>query len=209
MPQPFKFVGQYGVMTEPNGFYYMRARYYDPKVGRFISEDPIVFNGGDVNLYGYVGNQPVSRFDPFGLTWLVFERSTGTLFVHPGTTETYGPPRASQAGNNPASGSQSWANGTYAYGHYKEHAESNKNGTYGSWGNFVFNVPGHSGMGGHSGRADSGGPSHVTGGCIRTTDEATEAIYKYHFGGDPLNHITVTDYISPIGPSNRNNIGGK
>jgi len=38
--QPFKFVGQHGVMTEPNGLYYMRARYYDPEVGRFISEDP-------------------------------------------------------------------------------------------------------------------------------------------------------------------------
>lgn len=38
VPQPFKFVGQYGVMTEPNGFYYMSARYYDPEVGRFISE---------------------------------------------------------------------------------------------------------------------------------------------------------------------------
>jgi RHS repeat-associated protein len=47
--QPFKFVGQYGVMAEPNGLYYMRARYYDPAVGRFISEDPIGFAGGDVN----------------------------------------------------------------------------------------------------------------------------------------------------------------
>ncbi len=32
--QPFKFVGQYGVMTESNEFYYMRARYYDSEVGR-------------------------------------------------------------------------------------------------------------------------------------------------------------------------------
>ncbi|SPF37195.1 hypothetical protein SBDP1_1620001 [Syntrophobacter sp. SbD1] len=39
--QPFKYVGQYGVMAEPNGLYYMRARYYDPSVGRFISEDPL------------------------------------------------------------------------------------------------------------------------------------------------------------------------
>lgn len=53
-------------MTEPNGFYYMRARYYDPNVGRFISEDPIGFEGGDVNLYAYVGNNPVSWIDPSG-----------------------------------------------------------------------------------------------------------------------------------------------
>ncbi|MDD5452108.1 MAG: RHS repeat-associated core domain-containing protein [Desulfovibrionales bacterium] len=65
--QPFKFVGQYGVMTEPNGFYYMRARYYDPNVGRFISEDPIGFEGGDVNLYAYVGNNPIMLIDPLGV----------------------------------------------------------------------------------------------------------------------------------------------
>lgn len=70
VPQPFKFVGQFGVMTEPNGFYYMRARYYDPKVGRFISEDPIGFAGGDVNLMAYVGNNPLLLIDPLGLQWL-------------------------------------------------------------------------------------------------------------------------------------------
>jgi RHS repeat-associated protein len=65
--QPFKFVGQYGVMAEPNGLYYMRARYYDPSIGRFISEDPSGFGGGDVNLYAYVQNNPVIFIDPFGL----------------------------------------------------------------------------------------------------------------------------------------------
>jgi RHS repeat-associated protein len=65
--QPFKYVGQLGVMAEPNGFYYMRARYYDPQVGRFISEDPIGFDGGDENLYAYVGNNPVMGVDPSGL----------------------------------------------------------------------------------------------------------------------------------------------
>lgn len=65
--QPFKFVGQFGVITEPNGLIYMRARYYDPQVGRFISEDPIGFDGGDVNLYAYVQNDPVNWVDPLGL----------------------------------------------------------------------------------------------------------------------------------------------
>src|SRR5208337_832013 len=65
--QPFKYVGQYGVMAEPNGLYYMRARYYDPAVGRFISEDPIGFAGGDVNLFAYVLNNPVNSTDPGGL----------------------------------------------------------------------------------------------------------------------------------------------
>ncbi len=65
--QPFKYVGQYGVMAEPNGLYYMRARYYDPSVGRFISEDPIGFAGGDVNLFAYARNNPVKWVDPLGL----------------------------------------------------------------------------------------------------------------------------------------------
>jgi RHS repeat-associated protein len=48
------------------GLYYYRARYYDPKGGRFLSEDPIGFGGG-VNFYAYVGNGPTNWIDPFGL----------------------------------------------------------------------------------------------------------------------------------------------
>jgi RHS repeat-associated protein len=48
------------------GLYYYRARYYDPKVGRFISEDPIGLLV-DTNLYAYVGNNPVFHRDPYGL----------------------------------------------------------------------------------------------------------------------------------------------
>lgn len=65
--QPFKYVGKLGVMSEANGFYYMRARYYDPQVGRFISEDPMGFDGGDVNLYVYGSNNPLLLVDPWGL----------------------------------------------------------------------------------------------------------------------------------------------
>ena len=46
--------------------YYYRARWYDPQARRFISEDPIGLNGG-INLYAYVGNNPVNRIDPWGL----------------------------------------------------------------------------------------------------------------------------------------------
>jgi RHS repeat-associated protein len=47
------------------GLYYYRARYYDPRIGRFLSEDPIGFAGG-LNLYSYVANDPVARLDPSG-----------------------------------------------------------------------------------------------------------------------------------------------
>jgi RHS repeat-associated protein len=47
--------------------YYYRARYYDPTIGRFISQDPIEFLSGDFNWYRYVGNDPVNWVDPSGL----------------------------------------------------------------------------------------------------------------------------------------------
>ncbi|OHX34394.1 hypothetical protein BJL95_17130 [Methylomonas sp. LWB] len=64
--QPFKYAGQVGIMAEGNNLYYMRARYYDANLGRFISEDPIGHNGG-LNLYAYVGGNPVMAVDPSGL----------------------------------------------------------------------------------------------------------------------------------------------
>ena len=48
------------------GLQYSRARWYDAKTGRFISEDPIGFAGGDINLYGYVGNNSPNFRDPSG-----------------------------------------------------------------------------------------------------------------------------------------------
>ena len=65
---PFKYVGRFGVMDEGNGLLYMRARYYDPEVGRFTNKDPIGLSGG-LNLYAYVGNNPVKFVDPIGLNW--------------------------------------------------------------------------------------------------------------------------------------------
>jgi RHS repeat-associated protein len=53
---------------EETGLYYYRARYYDPAVGRFVSEDPLGFAAGDTNLFRYVRNVPVLRIDPHGKT---------------------------------------------------------------------------------------------------------------------------------------------
>ena len=49
------------------GLQYNRARYYDAKVGRWISEDPIGFAAGDYNVNRYVGNSPTNATDPTGL----------------------------------------------------------------------------------------------------------------------------------------------
>jgi RHS repeat-associated protein len=66
IPNPFTYVGAYGVMDEGGGLYFMKNRYYDGKTGRFIQRDPIGFVGGN-NLYTYVENQPVDFIDPIGL----------------------------------------------------------------------------------------------------------------------------------------------
>lgn len=64
---PFTFVGRFGVMDEGDDLFYMRARFYDASTGRFLSEDPIGFAGGDLNLYGYVAGNPIVGIDPSGL----------------------------------------------------------------------------------------------------------------------------------------------
>jgi len=69
--QPFKYAGQVGIIDEGNNLYYMRARYYDANIGRFISEDPAGFQGG-LNLYAYVGGNPIMLVDPTGLYDLSF-----------------------------------------------------------------------------------------------------------------------------------------
>jgi RHS repeat-associated protein len=60
---PLRFQGQY--FDEESKLCYHLHRYYDPQLGRFISQDPIGFDGGP-NLYRYVPN-PVNWVDPFGL----------------------------------------------------------------------------------------------------------------------------------------------
>ena len=71
---PYRFSGRW--YDEETGLYYYRSRYYDPQDGRFTSEDPLLFGGGQ-NLYAYCGNDPVNYVDPWGAKpislWGVFK----------------------------------------------------------------------------------------------------------------------------------------
>ena len=80
--QPFGFAG--GLHDPDTGLTRFGARDYDAETGRWTSKDPILFNGGDMNLYGYVLQDPVNYFDPEGLAQEDLERSIRILKeVHP------------------------------------------------------------------------------------------------------------------------------
>jgi RHS repeat-associated protein len=64
-PNPFLYVGQWGIMVNGPGVYYMRARYYYPATGSFLSPDPLNRLGS--NSYMYSGNSPVDQIDVNGL----------------------------------------------------------------------------------------------------------------------------------------------
>ena len=82
------------------GLYFYRARYYDPSLGRFVSEDPIRSRGG-LNFYQYVHDNPVLLRDPLGKQAFRPDptaKTTGAYFiccyggrlsVCPGTTPAY------------------------------------------------------------------------------------------------------------------------
>src|SRR5204862_6096626 len=53
-------------------FYEYRARAYNPQLGRFMSEDPKLFDAGDYNLFRYCHNDPIDNVDPMGLEGEVY-----------------------------------------------------------------------------------------------------------------------------------------
>lgn len=66
----YLYNGAYGVHTDTNGLYYMRARYYNTDIERFISQDILTGNpenSQSLNRYAYCQGNPVNQNDPFGL----------------------------------------------------------------------------------------------------------------------------------------------
>jgi RHS repeat-associated protein len=89
---PFGFAGcLYDVETKLCRF---GARDYDASVGRWLSKDPILFGGGDTNLYGYVLQDPINLIDPSGL----FPSSgAGQIFMPNIYDITRNPPKSIQS----------------------------------------------------------------------------------------------------------------
>jgi RHS repeat-associated protein len=79
---PFAFTGR---EDDDTGYYYYRARYYNPDQKRFISEDLLGFGGGDTNLQAYVGNSPTNFTDPSGNVPLTKPASEQLDVITPGS----------------------------------------------------------------------------------------------------------------------------
>jgi len=70
----FHYTGQYWLADRD--LHYYRARIYDPRLGRFLQPDPIGYYGG-MNLYAYVGGDPVNFTDPSGLACVSWKQGGG------------------------------------------------------------------------------------------------------------------------------------
>jgi RHS repeat-associated protein len=100
LTNPFRYTGR-EFDTETN-LQFSRARYYDPLAGRFVSEDPIQFDGG-ANFYRYVGNSPTDFTDPFGLAQCVYSISQHTMTCTENAAPPVGPTWQLQVGPNDVS----------------------------------------------------------------------------------------------------------
>lgn len=92
---PFRYCGEY--FDKETGTLYLRARYYDPEIGRFISEDIEWGKDTDslsLNLYTYCGNNPILLNDPSGCYYIVIQDNKYKL-VSSDWAATYLKPAAS------------------------------------------------------------------------------------------------------------------
>lgn len=88
LTNPFQYTAR--EFDSETSLYYNRARYLDPTVGRFVSEDPLRFFAGP-NFYTYVSSNPVNLNDPFGLC-PQFKKCRGMARVLAGNPNTIGNP---------------------------------------------------------------------------------------------------------------------
>ena len=137
--------------------YYMRARYYDPGLGRFLSEDPSGISGG-LNLYAYTGNDPINRLDPTGLG----EQCKDGYEIGPD--------------------GRCWMNGIGVTGTSdgptpaQRAAEHQAQDFFSGRGNGNIEGPGYGGTGGDGGRRYAGGPSNATASDSRTSAQKASCV---------------------------------
>jgi hypothetical protein len=203
------FVIFYWFMTPA---YHAEARYYDARVGRWMSVDPLAEKYPRWSPYHYSQDNPLLRVDPDGKSDLTFFRKTNVLVLYSNSGKELGRWSASNkpvAGNKHTHGifhkGEQIEPGAYSFKdtdapNMHGTSDDSRNGAYGEHGIFRLNDfkdsegDNHDNVGVHSGResGDGKGWEHSTYGCIRTTEEAMEMITNTA-EEDPLENLRVVD----------------
>jgi RHS repeat-associated protein len=187
-----------------SGLDYFGARYYDKAQYRFISVDPIIDHVaalGDPkrwNLYAFCGGNPITYLDADGRTYLVINKARNSIGIFYGAWGLIGWFNAS---NNVWGNIKPWPSGAFPFIEW----HPARKGTYlawesiGPWGIWIFDVPGRSAMGFHSGRWGQTDDyehydwEYVTNGCIRGEWEAAGELFIAMSWGDSPTYLYVFD----------------
>ena len=200
---------------------YFGARYYASTMGRFLSPDwsakvePVPYakldDSQSLNLYDYMLNNPLGGVDADGHSTFVFDGKAQTITLYSKSGQKLGKWTAYNNVGVHYHGkltSGPMTNGTHVIIKADQHGAvrhlgQSANSPYGKHG--LIHVADYKGVRGntvqgagiHSGRANKGGPEHLTEVCIRTTDKAMATITNMaHF--DPLTAVTVKNNGSNI-----------
>jgi RHS repeat-associated protein len=114
-PVNLRFPGQY--FDAETGLHYNTFRDYDPTTGRYVEADPVGLEGG-LNVYTYVGGNPISRIDPLGLFFQFSNSQQSLTWVDPNTGGT-SPSTTWPARSGP------WGKGSLPEGWYELTPEEN------------------------------------------------------------------------------------
>ena len=189
-------------------WYYFGARYYDPKICRWLSVDPL---GEYPSPYCYVGNNPISYLDIDGKSSIVFDGFTNQIYFYDGSGKVL----FVFDTHNESVGQGKWENGLYEvhpdtrtqtkmHGDEEEtkgpsagQLKDSKDGRFGEFGIILaqdfLQTDGlfRTVMGIHAGRAYLPFFERVTEGCLRTRYDMSILLMSMIMRNDPLTHIRV------------------
>lgn len=152
--QPFGFAG--GLYDSQTKLTRFGARDYDAETGRWTTKDPILFGGGDTNLYSYVSNDPLNYLDPSG-----FAKTKGG--GGKGKKKTCGGKGGGSKGDGNASGGGSKdGSGRSSARNPGGGGSSNRGGGGSSPNNSGGGSSNNGGGGSSSNSGDGGGPDNIT-----------------------------------------------
>jgi RHS repeat-associated protein len=192
------YAGQY--YDQETGLHYNYHRYYDPKIGRYLTPDPIGLLGG-INLYTYVLNNPINAIDPWGLDSLRFDGKKLTVINDKGKVTNLWSATSGRPGTRPQDSYDEFIGPLPEGGYSVDPSNTNYDrwwkigwGDNDDWGNVrtpIIPKPGTY-TNNRRGFYMHGGSTPGSAGCIDLTDE-NENFHEWLKGQDGPVDLTV-DY---------------